>query len=168
MGPIRIDQFIRPDLTLYSGFSGGALIGPEGKILGMTSAEFLRGRSIAIPSSTLVKVAEELSAKGHVATPYIGLVMQPVSIPEKLQKQSNVGASTGLLVMHVETNGPADTSGVFLGDILLDLDGHSFEDLGDLQIVLRRLGAGQNVKAVLLRGGNKIELTVNIGERPLR
>jgi len=168
MGPIRIDQFIRPDLTLYSGFSGGALIGPEGKILGMTSAEILRGKSIAIPSSTLLKVAEELREKGHVATPYVGLVMQPVSIPEKLQKQSDVDASTGLLVMHVEESGPAETSGVLLGDILFDLHGQSFEDLGDLQSVLRRVGSGHDVKASLLRGGRKIELTISIGERPLR
>src|SRR5262245_31328220 len=34
-GRTRFDQFIRPDLTLYPGFSGGALIGADGKILGM-------------------------------------------------------------------------------------------------------------------------------------
>jgi len=166
-GPIRIDQFIRPDLTLYPGFSGGALIGSNGK-LGMISGGLLRGKPIVIPGSTLIRVAEELLAKGHVGTPYVGLAMQPVSIPESLQKRSSVSASGGLLIMHVEPGGPADAAGVVLGDVLIELDGQPSDDLENLQTVLRRRGAGQEVKTLLIRGGQKVELTVKIGERPLR
>src|SRR5688500_14291034 len=82
----RIDQFIRPDLTLYPGFSGGALLGVGGKILGLNTSGLLRGKSITIPSSTVVRIAEEIAAKGHVVQPYIGVVMQPIQIPESLQK----------------------------------------------------------------------------------
>ena len=167
-GPLRIDQFIRPDLMLYPGFSGGALIGSDGKILGMTAEGFLRGKPITIPASTLVRVAEELSAKGHVATPFVGLLVQPVSIPESLRKASGVNASGGLLVMHVEPGGPADAGGVLLGDILVDLDGHPADDLEDLQNVLRNRGLNQEIKVGLIRGGQKKELNIKIGERPLR
>lgn len=167
-GRTRIDQFIRPDITLYPGFSGGALIGAEGKILGMTTGGLLRGKPMTIPSSTLIRVAEELAAKGYVASPYIGLVMQPVHIPDLLKKQSGVNAEGGLLVMHVETGGPAETAGVLLGDILVDLDGRGFADVEDLQDVLRQRGINQDVKAALIRGGQKVELTIKIGERPLR
>ena len=121
-----------------------------------------------IPGSTLIRVAEELLAKGHVATPYVGLAMQPVSIPESLQKRSSVSASGGLLIMHVEPGGPADAAGVVLGDVLIELDGQPSDDLENLQTVLRRRGAGQEVKTLLIRGGQKVELTVKIGERPLR
>src|SRR5881628_3212964 len=125
VGRTRIDQFIRPDLNLYPGFSGGALVSSDGSVLGMNTSGLIRGRVITIPSSTLVRVAEEIAAKGHVARPYIGLVMQPVQIPESLQKKAGVNASTGLLVMHVEFGGPADTAGALLGDIVVDLDGRS-------------------------------------------
>src|SRR5215475_10939679 len=67
-GPIRIDQFIRPDLTLYPGFSGGALVGSDGRILGMMSGGIVRGKPMTIPGSVLIRVAEELLAKGHIAT----------------------------------------------------------------------------------------------------
>jgi S1-C subfamily serine protease len=167
-GPIRIDQFIRPDLTLYSGFSGGGLIGADGKIIGMMSAEFLRGKPIAIPPTTLVRVAEEIATKGHIATPYIGLAMEPVAIPESLRQRSGVDEPQGLLVMHVENGGPADAGGVIVGDILFNLDGEPFENFRDFQSVLRRRGVGQEVKAGLIRGGQKIELKIHIGERPLR
>jgi S1-C subfamily serine protease len=167
-GPIRIDQFIRPDLTLYPGFSGGALIGAAGKILGMMVAGVFRGKPIAIPASTMNRVAEELLAKGHMATPYVGLVMQPVEIPESLQKQSGFNLSGGLLVMHAEPGGPADTSGVLLGDILVELDGHPSADIDGLQDALRSRGVGQEAKIGLIRGGQKKELAIKIGERPVR
>jgi len=167
-GRARIDQFIRPDLTLYPGFSGGALIDSSGKILGMTTSGLLHRRPLAIPASTLSRVGEELITKGHPVSPYVGLVMQPVGIPEKIQKSSGVAASTGLLILHVEGTSPADAGGVLLGDILVSLDGQSFEAVEDLHDVLLRRGINQKVSAVVIRGGQKLELTLTIGERPLR
>jgi S1-C subfamily serine protease len=167
-GRARIDQFIRPDLTLYPGFSGGMLIDSSGKVLGMTTSGLLQRRPLAIPTSTLQRIGEELIAKGHAASPYVGLVMQPVSIPEKIQKTSGVAASTGLLILHVEASSPADSGGVLLGDILVSLDGQSFEGVEDLHDVLLRQGINQKVSAVLIRGGQKLELALTIGERPLR
>ena len=168
VGRTRIDQFIRPDLNLYPGFSGGALVSSDGSVLGMNTSGLIRGKAISIPSSTLVRVAEEIAAKGHVARPYIGLVMQPVPIPESLQKKAGVTASTGLLVMHVESGGPADTAGALLGDIVVDLDGRTFEDLEDVHDAVRKKGAGNDVRTTMVRGGQKVELTIRIGERPLR
>jgi len=167
-GRTRIDQFIRPDLTLYSGFSGGVLIGADGKVLGMNTSGVARGKPITIPSSTLTRIAEELSERGHLRSPYIGVVMQPVPIPESLQKASGITAASGLLVMHVEAGGPADNAGVLLGDVLIQLDEERFDDLSDFQDILRRSGINQDVKATLIRGGQKVELAIKIGERPLR
>ena len=166
MARTRIDQFIRPDLMLYPGFSGGALVGPGGNILGLNTSGLIRGKAITIPSSTLTRVAEEIAAKGHVSQPYVGLVMQPVEIPGSLQKNLGVAANTGLLVMHVEAGGPADKAGALLGDILIDLDGRSFEDLEDVHDELRRNGVGQEVQAKVIRGGQNIQMTIRIGERP--
>jgi S1-C subfamily serine protease len=168
VGRTRIDQFIRPDLNLYPGFSGGALVGAGGTVLGLNTSGLLRGKPITIPSSTLTRIAEEIATKGHVTQPYIGLVMQPVQIPESLQNKAGANAPAGLLVMHVEPGGPADVGGVMLGDILIDLDGHSFDDLEDLHEALGQKGAGQEVQTALIRGGQKIQMTVRIGTRPLR
>jgi len=167
-GRTRIDQFIRPDLNLYPGFSGGALVGSDGSVLGLNTSGLLRGKSITIPASTLVRVAEEMAAKGHVARPYIGLVMQPVQIPESLQKKAGVSAAAGLLVMHVESGGPADSAGALMGDILVDLDGRALDDLDDVHETIRQKAAGNEVRATMIRGGQKIEITIRIGERPLR
>lgn len=167
-GRARIDQFIRPDITLYPGFSGGAMIDGTGKILGMVTSGLLHRKPLAIPASTLTRIGEEIVAKGHVASPYIGVAMQPVAIPEKLQKTSGLSASSGLLILHAEQSSPADAAGVLLGDILISLDGHDFESVEDLHDVLLRRGINQKVAAVVIRGGQKVELTLTIGERPVR
>jgi len=163
----RIDQFIRPDLTLYPGFSGGALIGPDGKVLGLNTSGLMRGKSITIPASTLTRIATEIASKGHVTRPYIGLMMQPVQIPESLQKAAGVDTAIGLLVMHVEPGGPADSAGVLLGDILLKIDSIAFGSLDDVHELLDRKGTGQEVQATLIRGGQKTQATIKIGSRPL-
>jgi serine protease Do len=162
----RIDQFIRPDLNLYPGFSGGVLVNANCEVLGMNTSGLLRGKPVTIPSSTLTRIAEEIAASGHVSRPYIGLVMQPVQIPESLQNKAGVTAASGLLVMQVEPGGAADVAGVLLGDILVDMDGRTFADLDDVYAVLGEKRPGQVVKTSLVRGGNRLELSVQIGERP--
>jgi len=166
IGRTRIDQFIRPDLNLYPGFSGGALVDATGAVLGMNTSGLLRGKPLTIPSSTLARVAEEIASTGHAAKPYIGLVMQAVQVPESLQKKAGVTVSAGLLVMHVEPGGPADTAGVLIGDLLLDMDGTAFGDLDDTSEVLGRKGTGQDVDTALIRGGQRLQLKVRIGSRP--
>src|SRR5262245_11205750 len=168
MGRTRIDQFIRPDVELYAGFSGGVLVGAAGTVLGLNTSGLIRGKPITIPASTLARVAEEIATKGHVAQPYIGVVMQPVQIPVSLQKKAGVSATAGLLVMHVESGAPADLGGVLLGDILVDMDGRTFEDLEDLQEALAKKGIGHEVQTTVIRGGGKFQLMIRVGERPLR
>jgi S1-C subfamily serine protease len=168
VGRTRIDQFIRPDLNLYPGFSGGALVDSTGHVLGLNTSGLLRGKSITIPASTVSRVAEEIASRGHVARPYIGLVMQPVQIPESLQKKAGIDVAAGLLVMHVEPGGPADSGGVLLGDILLDMDGQAFSDLDDVYEALARKGVGQEVNTSLIRAGQRLQLTIRIGDRPSR
>ena len=168
VGRTRIDQFIRPDLNLYPGFSGGALVAADGAFLGLNTSGLLRGRPITIPSTTVTRIAEEIAAKGHVAQPYIGLAMQPVEIPAALRQKAGVDAASGLLVMHVEPEGPADKAGILLGDILIYIDGNGLDDLDDIHQALRRKTIGQTIQVVCLRGGQKFEITCAVGERPAR
>jgi S1-C subfamily serine protease len=167
VGHTRIDQFIRPDLTLYPGFSGGALVDAAGNLVGLNTSGLLRGKPIVIPSSTLTRIAEEIATSGHVARPYIGLVMQPVEIPQSLQQSAGIESSTGLLAMNVEPGGPSDTAGILLGDILMKLDGKAFDSLHDLQNLIAGKKSGDTAQLDLVRGGQRVEKTIKIGSRPL-
>jgi S1-C subfamily serine protease len=131
----------------------------------MNTSGLLRGKPITVPSSTVIRIAEEIVATGRVAQPYLGLAMQPVQIPERLQESTGIETAIGLLVMHVESDGPADAAGMLVGDILLDIDGVAFSDLDDVHELLDRKGAGQEVQAMLIRGGQKHPIHIKIGSR---
>ncbi len=102
----RLDQHIRLDLELYPGFSGGPLVNTQGKVVGINTRGLARGRAVTIPVATVNRVVSELLEKGHIARPYLGLAMQPVSLPESLRSKLTTQPNTALLVMHVEPAAP--------------------------------------------------------------
>jgi S1-C subfamily serine protease len=162
----QVDQMIRPDLTLYPGFSGGPLIDARGRVVGINTSGLSRSLTLAIPTSTVNRVAETLQSRGHISRGYLGLAMQPVRLPETLRSQLSVGNETGLIVVHVEPNGPAEQGGAFVGDILVSIDGTSVGDTEDIQPLLDADRVGQQLRISMIRGGQLQELAVTVGERP--
>ena len=163
----EIDRFLRPDLTMYPGFSGGALIDSSRQVLGINTTGLRRGTCTTIPPATLNRVVDELLAKGHIARPDLGLAMQPVRIPESLRTKLNLTNETGLLVVHVEANGPADQAGLMIGDILLGFGGASPEELFEFRQHLHSKQIGDKVDVSIVRGGARSNVVVSVGERPV-
>src|SRR5205809_861535 len=95
MGPWRswrggeIDQFVRPDLILYPGFSGGPLVNSAEQVLGINTSGLRRGVPLTIPSSTVTRIVHELVERGRIARPYLGLAMQSVVLPPELRNKLN-------------------------------------------------------------------------------
>jgi S1-C subfamily serine protease len=148
----ELDQFVRPDLTMYPGFSGGPLVGSQGDIVGINTTGLHRS-GITIPTSTVTRIAGELLEKGRVERPYLGLAMQSVTLPESSRSKLNLISGEGLLVVHVEPSSPAEKAGVLLGDALVELAGKTVVDTDSVQEVLRLNQIGRDVDAVFVRGG---------------
>jgi S1-C subfamily serine protease len=164
----RLDQHIRLDLELYPGFSGGPLVNTQGKVVGINTRGLARGRAVTIPIATVNRVVSELLEKGHIARPYLGLAMQPVTIPESLRSNLAGPQSSALLVMHVEPGSPAEKAGVLLGDLVVNLQGSSLEDTADIQHLLGSSKVGDSVQATLLRAGAPLKLSLTLADRPAR
>jgi S1-C subfamily serine protease len=162
-----IDRYIRPDITLYPGFAGGALVDAAGNIIGMNTAG-RRGTALTIPAETIDRVVEQLITKGHIASGYLGVGMQAVRLPQNLQTALKLTAVTGVMVANVENDSPADRAGLLLGDVLVTLDGLGIGDPGDVRRILNQPNRiGKNVLIQTIRGGTLVELTVKIGERAI-
>lgn len=161
----ELDQFIRPDLTFYPGFSGGPLVAGGGEFLGLNTAGLHRS-GITVPATTVQRVAAELLEKGHIDRPYLGLGMQPVSLPESLRSKLNLTASEGLLVAQVEPGGPAEKAGVMLGDVLLDFGGAAMPDTESVQDILRSSRVGDQVEATIVRAGSVARLRIRLEAHP--
>ena len=160
----KLDQFIRPDLMMYPGFSGGPLIGSQGSILGLNTAGLHRS-GITIPASTVTRVVTELLEKGSVSRPYLGLSMQAAPLPESLRSKLNLITDEGLVVLYVESGGPADKAGVLLGDVLFELEGKSVSDTDSVQDILGGTPPGTVLQARFIRAGSVVAVNVELGTR---
>ena len=155
----RLDHYIRLDLTLYPGSSGGVVVNTAGEAVGIATSVLSRIAGLAIPATTIDRVVDEILARGRVARGYLGVGLQPVELPDHHK---------GLIVLSLETDGPAAKAGVLIGDILVSLGGKVVPDTDDLQTVLEAHGVGQAVEAEVLRGGVAKKVAIVIGERPRR
>ncbi len=159
----RLDRYLQTDIALQPGFSGSLLLDARGNALGMNTAGLLRGHSLAVPTETLRRVAEALVAHGRMRRAFVGLGSMPIRLPVKAARAS--GQESALLVIAVQPDGPADLSGVLLGDALLALDGRALTQVDDLIEALteERIGAELNFR--ILRAGEVREIAVRAGAR---
>jgi S1-C subfamily serine protease len=164
----EVDRFLRVDLVLYPGFSGGPLVDASGKVAGLVTSGLSRQLELALPASTVTRVVNELLATGRISRSYVGLGLRPVTLPEALRHLAPGSSAHGLIVVSVESDGPAVRAGVMLGDVLLALEHRPLHDLGDVQAVLAERRPGTGLTASLIRAGAPLELVITLGDRPPR
>jgi len=164
----QIDQFVRPDLTFYPGFSGGPLVNAHGQVVGLNTSGLTRGLGVTIPASTVNRVADQLLTKGRIARGYLGLGFQPVHLPDSLKNTLNLTANDGLIVVTVEPEGPAERAGIFIGDVLVALDNTPVTDIEAVQSLLGADRVGKAVSARVVRGGTLTDVSITVAERPQR
>jgi S1-C subfamily serine protease len=162
----RIDRLIRLDGGLYPGFSGAPLVEATGEVVGICTSGLTRGRAVAIPESTVSRVVEALLASGRVARAYLGLGMQPVSVSDALAQRLGLDSPNGVLVVSVQAGGPAEKAGALVGDVLLELGAVRVADVETVQAVLAAKAVDERLPAVLVRGGERIGIEIQLGERP--
>lgn len=170
-GPVRtrggmLEQYVRTDATPYPGFSGGALIDARGAVLGILTTGLAGGAALAVPSALAWHLAETLGRQGYVPRGWLGIGSQPVRIP--LGQRAGREHETGLLIVELVPESPAQRAGLLLGDILVALDGQVVDDGEVLQTLLRGDRVGRAVTVEVLRGGVPVTLEVTVGQRPGR
>ncbi len=166
VGPARknwrggtLDQFLRLDVNLYPSQSGAAVVNAAGQLIGMATPAMSRHSTIAVPVSTIERIARELLEQGRIRHGYLGVGVQPVAVRGHNEQE------TGLIIMSVEPDSPADKAGLIVGDVLLTFDGKKMTDIDDLHGALRGDVVGRTAKAAVLRGGAAIEVNVPVVER---
>ena len=135
-----------------------------GQVLGLNTSALLRGQSLTVPLATLRRVTEMLLAHGRIRRGYLGVSTQPVRFPAALIER--LGQETGLLLITVESNSPAEQGGLLLGDTLIALDGTPLHHPDDLLAYLSTERIGTTVLVRMVRGGEVQERSVAVGERP--
>jgi len=168
-GPLRtgrrgaIDRVIRTSAPMHEGFSGGALVDTEGKLLGVATAAAIRGLGVVIPAGIAWTTAAALLEHGTLKRGYLGIAAQPIGVPEK--QRGNSAQTEGLLIVGVTDGSPAASAGMLVGDILLALDGHPLASPEDLLDLLPGDRIGRAAQLQVIRAGAPVTVAVTIGER---
>lgn len=159
----QIDRLISLDARLSARDEGGPVLDASGALLGMSTLG-PRRRILVIPAVTVNRVLAPLLADGQVSRGWLGLGLQPVSIPTVWQHAA--GLETGLMVISLTSGGPAEGSGVLPGDILLNVDGAPAPHSRAIEKALGASSVGTTVTLRLLRGGMAVDVPTVVIARP--
>ena len=159
----RIEPYLQTDVVMYPGFSGGPLVDSTGRVLGMNTSALARGAHVAVPTPTLRGVVETLLAHGRIRRGYLGVGAQPARLPAGLADR--LGQETGLLLISVEPDSPAEKGGLLMGDTVVAIDEQPTRHVDDLLGFLSGDRVGASAKIDIVRGGAVKDLTVVIGEQ---
>ncbi|MEM9509490.1 MAG: HhoA/HhoB/HtrA family serine endopeptidase [Cyanobacteria bacterium P01_E01_bin.35] len=165
-------RFIQTDAAINPGNSGGPLLNAKGEVIGINTAiiQNAQGLGFAIPVNSARDIAEELIAKGKVDHPYLGIQMAKIT-PElkqqlKSQNKLNVTAKSGILIVDVVPNSPADRAGLKSGDIIQEIGDQSISSADEVQQAVAKTQVGAQLPLVLARNEKQIEINVRVGVLP--
>jgi S1-C subfamily serine protease len=163
----RID-FIQTDAAINPGNSGGPLLNAQGEVIGINTAirADAMGIGFAIPIDRAKQLQATLESGQKVAHPYIGVQM--VNLTPDLARANNqnpnspmiVPEVSGILVVKVLPNTPAEKAGIRRGDVIVKANNQPVSDGTELQEMVEKTGIGQSLPLRIRRGERAIDLTV--------
>ena len=157
-----IDRFIRLDINLYLG-GGSALVNAAGQVVGFNTTGPRRS-VLTIPAATVNRVVGRALDKGNLNRGYLGVAMQPVTLPDSLIEELSLNNKQGLMVANVETQSPARQAGIILGDILISIEETPITKLRDIQAYLEPQNVGKTIQISLIRGGELKDVSLTVGD----
>ena len=151
--------FIQTDASLNPGNSGGALIGVDGRLVGINTAIFSNQRGgaagsvgigFAIPSNMVATVLRAAKS-GKIVRPWLGARTQTVTTD--LAGGLGLDRPVGALIGDVYPGGPAARAGLRTGDVVLEVDEREVSDAGGLRYRIGTREPGETITLQVLRNG---------------
>jgi S1-C subfamily serine protease len=165
-----IDNIIQTDAALNPGNSGGPLVNSAGEVIGVNTAMIrpAQGICFAIASNTAKLVAGWLIRDGRIRRSYIGVAGQNVPLHRRIVRFYNLALETGVLVVSVEKDSPAQRAGLREGDIIVAFNAEPIGTVHDLHKMLVGEQIGVPAKLMIIRHTEKLELSVLPAESLVR
>lgn len=169
LGLNAYEDFIQTDAAINPGNSGGALINANGALVGINTAIFSRsggsqGIGFAIPANLAHSILNELVTQGRVIRGWLGIEAQALS--RELAASFGLRTPQGVIIAGVIQDGPADLAGLQPGDVLLAVDDQPVLDARATMSEIAAIEPGTALPLTIVRGGEIMEVTLEVGERP--
>jgi len=166
-----IENVIQTDAAINPGNSGGPLLDGGGRLIGINTmivspSGGFSGIGFAVPVDTINEIVPQLIRVGKISRAGIGISLVPDSVAGRW-------AISGAIIAEVVPGGPGERAGlrgateprsgrIQLGDVIVALDGQPVRTVGDLQRLLDRHKAGEQVRLEVVRGGQSREVPVTL------
>lgn len=165
----QFQRFIQTDAAINPGNSGGPLVNMAGEVIGINTAIYtgsrgFEGVGFALPSTTVIRVYNDLITKGKVTRGSIGITFQedrsnnPVLLKE-------LGAPYGIVVEAIEPGSPAEKVGLQPGDVITDINGQPVHTGADLVNPIADTPIGQSVQVRYVRNKQSKEVGLVVADR---
>ena len=163
-----MDDIIQTDAALNPGNSGGPLANTRGEVVGVNTAviQGAQGLAFAVAINTAKFIAGRLIRDGRIRRGWIGVAGQNVSVHRRLVRAHGLAEDTGVLVVSVEPNSPAQRAGLRERDIIVSIGGNAVAAIDDLHGWLVEEGIGVSLTLTVLRGTERVELQIVPIEQP--
>ena len=165
-----IDNIIQTDAALNPGNSGGPLVNSAGEVIGVNTAMIrpAQGICFAIASNTAKFVAGWLIRDGKIRRSYIGVAGQNVPLHRRIVRFYNLPLETGVLVVSVEKDSPAQRAGLREGDLIIAFNEQPIGSIHELHKMLMGEQIGVEAKLLVIRHTEKLVLAITPAESPSR
>jgi|SRR5438128_7745573 len=163
-----MDNIIQTDAALNPGNSGGPLVNSRGEVIGVNTAVILPAQGIcfAIAIDTAKYVTGWLIKEGRIRRSYIGVGGQNTRIHRRIVRHLHLPVETGLLVLYVESDSPAQSAGLREGDVVVEFDGHPVSGIDELHKLLTESQIGRRSSLVVIRNTETLQLEIVPEESP--
>jgi S1-C subfamily serine protease len=162
-GVRKMTNLIQTDTSINPGNSGGPLVDSQGRVVGITTAmmPMAQGLGFSIPLDTVKSAVARINQRrtSSPADVSLGVGGMRVALDEKLRQSLKLEQSYGMELLEIRAGGPAEQAELRRMDIIVGAAGEAVNEPHDLQRVVRRHNAGQQLSLSFVRGGKLRKVT---------
>jgi len=165
----QFQRFLQTDAAINPGNSGGPLVDLSGQVIGIntaiiTGSRGYEGVGFALPSTTAIKVYDQIIKQGRVTRGSIGVSFQEEYSTNAITLK-HLGSPYGVIIESVQPGSPAEKAGLKGGDVITTVNGHPVKTGNDLVNPIAESPIGSSVKLTYIRDRAQKEATVTVEDR---
>jgi serine protease Do len=160
----RITGSLEHTAPLTRGSSGTPVVDGEGRLVGLNTNRLGEGFYLAIPADEDLRSRVDALTRGEAPErKRLGIALTHSGAAKAMRRSVGLPDRDGLLVRHVEGDGPAGRAGVRAGDLIVEAQGREVATVDDLFEVVDALEDGSSLALKIVRGADEVAVSVTFG-----
>ncbi len=173
VGTTQADKNYYLDRSINAALSGGGVFDTRSRIVGITSAfgffENLEA-GLMIPIEKISMILGDIKKFGTTRKLWLGIIAKNIYVKENTPGDPELMGSEGVIVENLVAGGPAQKSGLKIGDIITSINERPVADSHKLQEILLNKSLITKEKKMVIqvfrRSSGALKIIIPVEERP--